>query len=1559
MEDAQLDALTVELAPHFHDESERKGYWGGRRIYICGFPKPPGHTTQSPTSIDGTIDTSMPVVRVRERDKNGVAVFVERLNIHTSSVAAVEGVSGAPIVDLRTLRVIGLQSAKGPRSSSSEKYEGVDLFGSVLSPFFNAHPGLEGEVTVVLPPDPVVRHRAPRFPDSIARAGQVVRLTTRIEDTPVIRIHGEPGSGKTYLAAQLATELGGSFVTWWFDPQGLSLDAFFVRVNDSLEERGEYGFASTAGSTDLPDETKAALLLDILSNRPGLRFALFLDSFERLELPRYRTLVERFTTHGDRNRLVLIDQFRSDLGPTLSNRVRDFAVEGFSAQEVREFVARHGADNVTGWTDEDIRQVVERTGGHPMAVNLVMQSRIAGAPLDEVLTHLGEYDSRSGRELRERLLEKLRERLAPAESEALARLSVLTTAVDTSALRYLAVKGEVWRGLLSRGLLTAVGNDRVQLNTMLQQFWYGEPGSMNEWHVKAGEYYRAASASTDDSEWASVAIFQAVAQFTQAGRDDDGAAALNEFLASLYEEERVRRSVLPGLEAWLERADDAMLASHPWLLLEAGRTRSLKGSEREFEWAYALFLQRDDKFGTAAALYYLGRAMHLQGRSADAIRPLRRCLTIARQFPDERMELRVLSKIADCYLSTGKIANAEREIRTVLSLADASDDDLGEALAAYQMGKIARRQSGFSDAYAWLTKAAEGFSSIPDVYRESKALARLGVVCGYLGEMGDATTYLRRAIALKEQINDVEGLARDLDYLGDAHFALGEYDKARTAYEDSLSRKQIPGVEGLDAYGLIKSYNNLARLHLTLNDLQQARVCVDEAEALIDEANDAHAGLAGTRLLHVGTLELQSHNYHASLSALNRALLWFRYPHAVVPHMQAAILVVLSRLALATWRVDGHLPAPGIRRVGGRAHGTCHSAAVQLADQFDLAHLRVRALARSAIFHARLNRGEIAIDQLTEATRVADERRLLPAAVECLEARAVVEELLVLAGPADDKESPRKRGTAGERADASELEPINRVWRHYDEALKAALRLKSPTEVARLTLEKQLWLLTMKTLWGQETRPDDAFGLLMSSVLLAGCSGDLAKVTLRQLILESRSPMRVLRSLRSSLAGRLARRALGLIAPLGTRLGLDQQLQAMEDQAFAYLHPGPFSDVSRAIERRFPDRMTFMRDLHQHLEDALASAGIRGAIVTHRGKNVYRVYQKQVARNLTPNEVLDVVGVRIVTQREDDCYAALDVLGQFGERYEGKGVLEEPFRDYIKNPKKQTGYRSLHVNIRLNKPESRIVEFQIRTTAMHRAAEGVLESFGITSAAHWRHKDPSTYARPLPAKDYAILARGARASIIIDCDERDLSVAAEVLRSAGKLRIWGVDMGRLKTSHAEPGGQRVRLIVDAVLRVPSGAKGALGEGDPAVIFDLNKELRRLRQCTVRLGSDDDVAQARAELSAADKAELLEQFESRAGAYVYALTPRGDVKQLPRGATVLDFAYAIHTELGHHARGAQVNGAWEPLHHSLATGDWVNIITSAKSRPSRDWIQYAKSRRARTKVKQWLRRQGEL
>ena len=90
--------------------------------------------------------------------------------------------------------------------------------------------------------------------------------------------------------------------------------------------------------------------------------------------------------------------------------------------------------------------------------------------------------------------------------------------------------------------------------------------------------------------------------------------------------------------------------------------------------------------------------------------------------------------------------------------------------------------------------------------------------------------------------------------------------------------------------------------------------------------------------------------------------------------------------------------------------------------------------------------------------------------------------------------------------------------------------------------------------------------------------------------------------------------------------------------------------------------------------------------------------------------------------------------------------------------------------------------------------------------------------------------------------------------------------------------------------------------------------------------------------------------------IFVFTPKGDVKRLPKGATPIDFAFAVHTEIGLRTQGARVNGRISPLHRPLKNGDTVEILAGSQVRPSRDWINHVRTARARHRIRQWIKQE---
>ncbi len=136
----------------------------------------------------------------------------------------------------------------------------------------------------------------------------------------------------------------------------------------------------------------------------------------------------------------------------------------------------------------------------------------------------------------------------------------------------------------------------------------------------------------------------------------------------------------------------------------------------------------------------------------------------------------------------------------------------------------------------------------------------------------------------------------------------------------------------------------------------------------------------------------------------------------------------------------------------------------------------------------------------------------------------------------------------------------------------------------------------------------------------------------------------------------------------------------------------------------------------------------------------------------------------------------------------------------------------------------------------------------------------------------------------------------------------------------------------------------------AGIHDADEVKKRLTWMQQLLDADEDADSAGAFVDAV-KHDVL-------GERVLVFTPAGDVLNLPRGSTPIDFAYQVHTEIGHRCIGARVNGEIVPLHHELETGDRVEVLTNRSSSygPSKDWVQMAVTRSAKQKIRHWFRTQ---
>ena len=194
-----------------------------------------------------------------------------------------------------------------------------------------------------------------------------------------------------------------------------------------------------------------------------------------------------------------------------------------------------------------------------------------------------------------------------------------------------------------------------------------------------------------------------------------------------------------------------------------------------------------------------------------------------------------------------------------------------------------------------------------------------------------------------------------------------------------------------------------------------------------------------------------------------------------------------------------------------------------------------------------------------------------------------------------------------------------------------------------------------------------------------------------------------------------ARETLEIYAPLAHRLGMNSVKWVLEDLAFASLYPKMSDEIARLVSQRAPARDESLKTIVDFVDSDLSENGIE-ATVSGRPKHFYSIYQKMIVRGRDFDDIYDLIGVRILVDSVQDCYATLGIIHNRWNPVPGR------FKDYIAMPK-FTMYQSLHTTV--IGPNGKPVEFQIRTQEMHRAAE-----YGV--ASHWRYKQDKVAGKDGP-----------------------------------------------------------------------------------------------------------------------------------------------------------------------------------------------------------------------------------
>jgi GTP pyrophosphokinase len=316
---------------------------------------------------------------------------------------------------------------------------------------------------------------------------------------------------------------------------------------------------------------------------------------------------------------------------------------------------------------------------------------------------------------------------------------------------------------------------------------------------------------------------------------------------------------------------------------------------------------------------------------------------------------------------------------------------------------------------------------------------------------------------------------------------------------------------------------------------------------------------------------------------------------------------------------------------------------------------------------------------------------------------------------------------------------------------------------------------------------------------------------------------------------RIAHETMDLYAPLASRIGMEKVKRELEELAFAELNPDGRSSVLA--------RQDYLRERGEQLVPEIEAELIRTfkegglvAQVSGREKTPYSIWRKMQNKNVSFEQLADIMAFRIIVADVAQCYQA---LGLIHGRYQ---VIPGRFKDYLSVPK-PNGYRSLHTGV--IGPLGQRIELQIRTEEMQDQAER-----GV--AAHWIYKQggPST-----DAPQYA----------------------------------W------------------LRSLIEILDKAPNAEE----------FLEHTK---------------------------------LEMFHDQ----VFCFTPKGKLIALPKGATPIDFAYAVHSQVGDTCVGSKINGRMLPLRTQLSNGDQVEIITSKAQTPSPTWERFVVTGKAKAAIRRFIR-----
>jgi GTP pyrophosphokinase len=360
---------------------------------------------------------------------------------------------------------------------------------------------------------------------------------------------------------------------------------------------------------------------------------------------------------------------------------------------------------------------------------------------------------------------------------------------------------------------------------------------------------------------------------------------------------------------------------------------------------------------------------------------------------------------------------------------------------------------------------------------------------------------------------------------------------------------------------------------------------------------------------------------------------------------------------------------------------------------------------------------------------------------------------------------------------------------------------------------------------------------------------------------------------------RIAMETLEIYAPIADRLGIGSLKKELEDLAFPYVDPDAYAHAVEVRKLKTKESEEGLAKVQKAIQKELAKRGVTGFRTDIRMKGYWSLHQKLRRKDDDITRIHDIAALRVIVKSVDDCYTALGTVHALYKPVPGE------FKDYISFPK-PNGYQSLHTTVVT--PEAGIVEIQVRTEDMHRAAQ-----YGIASHMSYKQLGKAAGKGAYSRLSFSWV-RALIPSLLNFSKKPALAPYTEPLESK-------VDAPRWLTELAD-------------------AHGNEGEGSSEFVEGLKEDF----------------------------------FSHR----VFVFSPKGDVIDLPYQSTPIDFAYAIHSDLGDHITGAKVNGKLVSLDTRLRNGDQVEIMRRDSAHPSHKWLDYAKTTLAKRHIRMKLAAHGD-